>query len=595
MTIEYHQSLVQYLCYSGDFLDILNFNGYYIRKTDAIGGMYKMKYYLFKHSHEENLKYAKHLEKLSDIFLWGLGTPCFLLVMGLGISFIVDIVLHDVINHQVEVALYVSYAVLVCFCLISHFLDIYRSWYLRADKFDREFFILLRSQWKNVKEHADEYTNDFYKRMISEFGTTDDVGDDLLDKLRKSGKETEVLNFRFVRKYMRKKANEGYVYALYLYGLTVGNKKKAIDYFRKASDKDWLPATYQIGKCYYYGYGVKQDYRKSAEYFKKCVEVEATCYESETFAKLDLADQYFCGLGVPRDIEKADAMYREIVEHKEWGWGNANSRLERSEIPCPKCGCESYPYKDGKFKCEGFKHTFELPEEAKPKKKEEMTAVEINQICSKGFMIVHAADSDIGKEGSAFLIAEEGYALTNAHVILNDRNNKPFKSIYVEFFEERIEVKVVAYAIEHGDDMALLKLDHVPFEAKAMSFGDSDILQVGETVYAIGNPCGIGVSFVNGSINKIGVMVYGRNNAILTNCSGINHGNSGGPLLNRFGKVIGMNTWSRSCTSDGQPVTGLHYAIPSNDLVEFINDKLDNMGVEKTAYRVKTGRRKIFK
>ena len=546
-----------------------------------------MKYYLFKHAHEENLKYAEHLKKLSDI-IWWISIPCTLLAIGLGIGFIVEIVLHDVINHQVEVALYVFYAGLVCFYLIRCFLYIYRSWYLRADKFDREFFILLRRQWESVKEHADEYPNDFYKRMISEFGTTDDVDDKFLVKLKKLGKETEVLNFRFLRKYMRKRADQGYAYALYLYGLTVWSKKKAMGYFQKASDKDWLPATYQIGMYYYSGYGVKQDFRMSAEYFKKCVEVEATCYESETFAKLNLADQYFCGLGVSRDVEKADAMYHEIVEHKE-----------RSEIPCPKCGLYSYPYKDGKFKCDGCKHTFELPEEAKPKKKEEMTAVEINQICSKGFMTVHAFYSDakgnnLGQAGAAFLIAEEGYALTNAHVILNDRN-EPCKSIYVKFFEEKIEVKVVAYAIGHGDDMALLKLDNVPVEAKVMSFGDSNILQVGETVYAIGNPCDIGVSFVNGSINKIGALCNGRNNAILTNCSGINHGNSGGPLLNRFGKVIGMNTWGRYCTSDGQPVTGLHYAIPSNDLVEFINDKLDNMGVEKMAYRVKTGRRKIFK
>ena len=156
--------------------------------------------------------------------------------------------------------------------------------------------------------------------------------------------------------------------------------------------------------------------------------------------------------------------------------------------------------------------------------------------------------------GSGFIINPEGYIFTNSHVV-EDADN-----ITVGLADGR-EFKAKVIGADPRTDMALIKIDagnNLPF----LPFGDSDALQVGEIVVAIGNPLGLTQSVTQGIVSQKGrkdINPSGRNiysNFIQTDAS-INPGNSGGPLLNIYGEVIGIN-------SAIAQANGIGFAIPIN-------------------------------
>ena len=153
--------------------------------------------------------------------------------------------------------------------------------------------------------------------------------------------------------------------------------------------------------------------------------------------------------------------------------------------------------------------------------------------------------------GAGFIVDPEGLIVTNLHVIVNaDR-------IRVKLHDGRTHIATVI-GVDNATDLALIKITTNDLEP--IHLGDSDALRVGDPVIAIGNPLEYERSVTAGIVSALGRKVYETEpfeNFIQTDAA-INRGNSGGPLLNQRGEVIGVNTVIRS---DGR---GISFAVPSN-------------------------------
>ena len=158
-------------------------------------------------------------------------------------------------------------------------------------------------------------------------------------------------------------------------------------------------------------------------------------------------------------------------------------------------------------------------------------------------------------EGSGFVVDPSGMIVTNYHVIAGAY------AITVMFSDgTRVPGRLVGAAT--GVDIAVIKVD-VGHPLPTTQWGDSEKNEIGDTVFAIGNPLGIGLSVSSGIISALNrnIMDSPYDNYIQTDAA-INHGNSGGPLFNREGQVIGMDTAIVSPTTGS---VGLGFAIPSNE------------------------------
>ncbi len=182
--------------------------------------------------------------------------------------------------------------------------------------------------------------------------------------------------------------------------------------------------------------------------------------------------------------------------------------------------------------------------------------------------------------GSGFVITRDGYIVTNHHVIEEAVKDKTVP-ITVSFQNgESYEAKLVGS--EADNDVAVLKIEAQGLTPVVM--GDSDKLVVGEAVYAIGNPLGeLTYSLTDGLVSALDrVITTGSGdsatslNMLQTNCA-INSGNSGGPLFNAYGEVIGITTAKMSgSSSSSATIEGLGFAVPVNDVKDIIKDLIEH-------------------
>ena len=155
--------------------------------------------------------------------------------------------------------------------------------------------------------------------------------------------------------------------------------------------------------------------------------------------------------------------------------------------------------------------------------------------------------------GSGFVISEDGYIVTNNHVI------EGADDIEIEFFSgERLSAKLVG--TDPKTDIALLKVE-APEALPYVSFGDSDKMRVGDWVMAMGNPLGQGFSVSAGIVSARGRELSGTYDDFIQTDAAINKGNSGGPLFNMEGEVIGVNTAILSPTGGS---IGIGFSMGSN-------------------------------
>ena len=201
---------------------------------------------------------------------------------------------------------------------------------------------------------------------------------------------------------------------------------------------------------------------------------------------------------------------------------------------------------------------------------EELTIQEVYLKCNPSTVLVVAEQFDGAAVGTGVIMSEDGYIITNAHVIAGG------DSCWIALDTgETFDALLVGYSAE--EDIAVLRAvdahGFIPAE-----FGDSELALVGDDVYAIGNPLGIELrgTLTEGIISAINrdIQMEDRTFTVLQTTAALNNGNSGGPLINRYGQVIGINTLKMSDT--GRPgeatVEGLGFALPISDVCFVVND-----------------------
>ena len=164
--------------------------------------------------------------------------------------------------------------------------------------------------------------------------------------------------------------------------------------------------------------------------------------------------------------------------------------------------------------------------------------------------------------GSGIIISEDGYILTNLHIIKGGK-----KIINVELDDRQIFLaKVIGY--DERSDLAVIKID-VQEKLSPINIADSTIAKIGDEVIAIGNPFGLGKTFTSGIISATGRDYGNPYLELIQTDAAINPGNSGGALLNQRGNLIGMSTNIFSKTGS---YSGIGFALPANKMIEVASE-----------------------
>ena len=185
-------------------------------------------------------------------------------------------------------------------------------------------------------------------------------------------------------------------------------------------------------------------------------------------------------------------------------------------------------------------------------------------------------------QGSGFVYDTEGHIITNNHVVAN--------AIRVTVvFSDDTEAEAEVIGTDPGSDLAVIKVDVDPDRLHPVTIGNSDELQVGQLVAAIGNPFGLAGSMTTGIISGLGRSLPSGASApnggtftipeIIQTDTAINPGNSGGPLLNLSGEVIGVNTaiQTNGLTLGATPsFGGISYVVPSNIVTQVVPQLIEN-------------------
>ncbi len=209
------------------------------------------------------------------------------------------------------------------------------------------------------------------------------------------------------------------------------------------------------------------------------------------------------------------------------------------------------------------------------KKGEELSLVEINKKVKNSVVgiLIAMEGSEVEFSGSGFIISEDGYIITNDHVIDGATKVRVVLSDGITEYDAKIVGE------DERSDLAILKV-----EASGLSpaeLGNSDQLEVGETVVAIGNPYGMELAgtVTDGIVSALNrkIEMNGSYMTLIQTNASINPGNSGGPLVNVYGQVIGITSSKLVATG----YEGIGFAIPINHVVE-ISEELITYGYIKT-------------
>ena len=201
-------------------------------------------------------------------------------------------------------------------------------------------------------------------------------------------------------------------------------------------------------------------------------------------------------------------------------------------------------------------------------KSAELSLIEIFEQTEESVVQVNVRTTDgrnnPGNMGSGFVYSEDGYIITNNHVV-DDAG-----IVNITFLDgESYTAKIIG--TDPDLDLAVLKVEMESRYIQPIPIGDSSQLKVGEQITAIGNPFGLSGSMTSGIISQMGRLLpqdsgYSIPDVIQTDAA-INPRNSGGPLLNMKGEVVGINTAIQSATGE---FTGVGFAVPSNTVKKVI-------------------------
>ncbi|HXF98004.1 MAG TPA: trypsin-like peptidase domain-containing protein [Gaiellaceae bacterium] len=213
------------------------------------------------------------------------------------------------------------------------------------------------------------------------------------------------------------------------------------------------------------------------------------------------------------------------------------------------------------------------PASSSPPRTGAMTINEIYERAAPGVVQITAAGPrglslpvDASALGSGFVVDKAGHIVTNFHVI------EGADEIRVSFSNrDTVEAEVVG--VDRSTDLAVLRVDVPASALTPLSLGDSDTVRVGEQVVAIGNPFGLDRTVTAGIVSAVQRLIQGPAGFVIDHViqtdAPINKGNSGGPLLNMRGQVIGVNTQIET-GGLSQGNVGIGFAVPSNTVKDVL-------------------------
>jgi putative serine protease PepD len=201
------------------------------------------------------------------------------------------------------------------------------------------------------------------------------------------------------------------------------------------------------------------------------------------------------------------------------------------------------------------------------------SATQVYERDSKGVVAIKVVTAEGEDEGTGIVLNEKGLILTNDHVV------KGASSITIDASGSSNTTRGATLVGEEANkDLALIRVDPTGLGLKPLTFASSSSLQVGDTVYAIGTPYGLEETFTKGIVSALDREISAPDGAKIAGAiqtdAALNPGNSGGPLLNEEGEVIGVNSQiaSDAASVDGsQPgSTGVGFAIASDTVVSAV-------------------------
>lgn len=201
------------------------------------------------------------------------------------------------------------------------------------------------------------------------------------------------------------------------------------------------------------------------------------------------------------------------------------------------------------------------------------SATQVYQRDASGVVSIKAVSAEGEDTGTGIVLNDEGLILTNNHVIAEGTSItvSPGKS-------SSVSRSATVVGVDANSDLALIKVDPSGLGLKPLKLVSSSSVQVGDSVYAIGNPYGLDETLTKGIVSALGREIEAPDGAAIKGAiqtdAALNPGNSGGPLLNAEGDVIGVNSQIASdaaSTAGSQPgSTGVGFAISSNTVSEVI-------------------------
>lgn len=190
-----------------------------------------------------------------------------------------------------------------------------------------------------------------------------------------------------------------------------------------------------------------------------------------------------------------------------------------------------------------------------------------------------------GSGGTGSIIQQDGLVLTNAHVVIEEHTGKPYPRLTIYLKPDRVtgdrkmdlsrsgKARVVAFS--EPLDLALLQLDGLAGPFPVLELDDSDQAKIGDRVVAIGHPEQGGLwTLTTGTISaEFENFNATKGKSVFQTETGLNRGNSGGPLLDTDGRMIGVNTAIARVAPDGLPITSISFSLKSNVAKQWLRDQ----------------------
>jgi putative serine protease PepD len=233
---------------------------------------------------------------------------------------------------------------------------------------------------------------------------------------------------------------------------------------------------------------------------------------------------------------------------------------------------------------------------AQPVANTALSATQLYKQSASGVVSILATSAQGRDEGSGIVLNEKGLILTNDHVVAGSTSLQ----VAVGSGSSKVTRSATLVGEEANKDLALVKVDPSGLGLHALRLGDSTALQVGEQVYAIGSPYGLEQTLTSGVVSALGRQISAPDGGTITGAiqtdAPLNPGNSGGPLLNNRGEVVGVNSQiasDQASAGGGQPgSTGVGFAISSQTVASVVKTIQAGQGVSyESAVRSRLGER----